>query len=175
MSLAAAYIVATSGERDPHEFVPEEWRRARAIPVYAAVRSLGRQGLAELIERNCRQARRFAEALRAAGYAPEESLRALPEVDLCFKKLLSQVTKSLFISIKEEKQLDRAVQILCFWLNAFRSVSKTSLLFDSGILPTIDRLIRIVSEDNLCTRYSKTFDMASGCCGRALVSQRLHS
>jgi glutamate/tyrosine decarboxylase-like PLP-dependent enzyme len=46
MSLAAAYIVATSSERDPHEFVPEESRRARAIPVYAALRSLGRRGLA---------------------------------------------------------------------------------------------------------------------------------
>lgn len=68
MSLAAAYIVATSGERDPHEFVPEESRRARAVPVYAALRSIGRRGFAELIERNCRQARRFAEGLRAAGY-----------------------------------------------------------------------------------------------------------
>jgi glutamate/tyrosine decarboxylase-like PLP-dependent enzyme len=68
MSLAAAYIVATSTERDPHEFVPEESRRARAIPVYAALRALGRRGFAEMIERNCRQARRFGEALRAAGF-----------------------------------------------------------------------------------------------------------
>lgn len=68
MSLAAAYIVATSTERDPHEFVPEESRRARAVPVYAALRSLGRRGLAELVERNCRQGRRFGEALRAAGF-----------------------------------------------------------------------------------------------------------
>ncbi|HEV2289976.1 MAG TPA: aminotransferase class V-fold PLP-dependent enzyme [Candidatus Acidoferrales bacterium] len=68
MSLAAAYIVATESERDPHEFVPEESRRARAVPVYAALRSLGREGYAELIERNCRQARRFADALRTAGY-----------------------------------------------------------------------------------------------------------
>jgi glutamate/tyrosine decarboxylase-like PLP-dependent enzyme len=67
MSMAAAYIPVMGSERDPHEFVPEESRRARAIPVYAALRSLGRQGLAELIERNCRQARRFADALRAAG------------------------------------------------------------------------------------------------------------
>lgn len=68
MSLAAAYIVATGSERDPHEFVPEESRRARAIPLYAALRSLGREGFAELVERNCRQARRVADALRAAGY-----------------------------------------------------------------------------------------------------------
>jgi len=68
MSLAAAYIQATGSERDPHEFVPEESRRARAVPVYAALRALGRRGLAELVQRNCRQARRFAEGLRAAGY-----------------------------------------------------------------------------------------------------------
>jgi glutamate/tyrosine decarboxylase-like PLP-dependent enzyme len=68
MSLAAAYIVATGTERDPHEFVPEESRRARAVPVYAAIRCLGRQGLAAMVERHCRQARRFADALRAAGH-----------------------------------------------------------------------------------------------------------
>ena len=68
MSLAAAYIVATGTERDPHEFVPEESRRARAVPVYAAIRSLGRQGLAEMVDRHCRQARRFADALRAVGH-----------------------------------------------------------------------------------------------------------
>lgn len=68
MSLTAAYIVATSTERDPHEFVPEESRRARAVPVYAALRSLGRRGLAEMIERNCRQARRVGSALRVAGF-----------------------------------------------------------------------------------------------------------
>lgn len=68
MSLAAAYIVANSTERDAHEFVPEESRRARAVPVYAALRSLGRRGVAEMVERNCRQARRFGEALRGAGF-----------------------------------------------------------------------------------------------------------
>jgi glutamate/tyrosine decarboxylase-like PLP-dependent enzyme len=68
MSLDAPYIVASGIERDPHEFVPEESRRARAIPVYAAVRSLGRRGFTEMIERNCRQARRFGDALRAAGF-----------------------------------------------------------------------------------------------------------
>ena len=68
MSLQAAYIIGSSEERDPHEFVPEESRRARAVPVYAALRSLGRSGLAGLIERCCRHARRFAEGLKAAGF-----------------------------------------------------------------------------------------------------------
>lgn len=67
MTLEAAYIVGSSGERDPHEFVPDESRRARAVPVYAALRSLGRAGLADMVERCCRLARRFADGLRSAG------------------------------------------------------------------------------------------------------------
>ncbi len=63
MSLAAAYIQATDVERDPHEFTPEESRRGRAVPVYAALRSLGSDGVGELIERNCRLAARMAANL----------------------------------------------------------------------------------------------------------------
>lgn len=47
---------------------PELSRRARSVEVWAALRSLGRQGVSELIERNCRQARRFAKGLGAAGF-----------------------------------------------------------------------------------------------------------
>jgi glutamate/tyrosine decarboxylase-like PLP-dependent enzyme len=63
MSLAAAYIQATDVERDPHEFTPEESRRGRAVPVYAALRTLGTDGLGDLIERNCRFAARMAAKL----------------------------------------------------------------------------------------------------------------
>ena len=67
MAASAAYLV--EGEsRDPHLFGPEMSRRARAIEVWAALASLGRRGVADLIERNCRQARRFAEGLSAAGW-----------------------------------------------------------------------------------------------------------
>ncbi len=68
MSLQAAYIVESRDERDPHEFVPEESRRARAVPLYAALRTLGRNGLAQLVERHCTHARRFADGLALAGY-----------------------------------------------------------------------------------------------------------
>jgi glutamate/tyrosine decarboxylase-like PLP-dependent enzyme len=68
MTLAAAYIQESPQERDPREYVPEESRRARAVPVYAALRTLGRSGLAELVERCCRHARRFAEGLSDGGY-----------------------------------------------------------------------------------------------------------
>jgi glutamate/tyrosine decarboxylase-like PLP-dependent enzyme len=67
MSASAAYL--TEGEtRDPHRFVPEMSRRARAVEVWAALRSLGRRGLAEVIERNCAYAARFASELRKAGH-----------------------------------------------------------------------------------------------------------
>ncbi|HEX7063308.1 MAG TPA: pyridoxal-dependent decarboxylase [Woeseiaceae bacterium] len=68
MTLAAAYLQESPRERDPREYVPEESRRARAVPVYAALRSLGRAGLRELVERCCRHARRFAAGLSAAGH-----------------------------------------------------------------------------------------------------------
>jgi len=55
--------VADPGQRDNTNYVPESSRRARAVPVYAAIRSLGRRGIAEMIERNCAQARRMAKRL----------------------------------------------------------------------------------------------------------------
>jgi glutamate/tyrosine decarboxylase-like PLP-dependent enzyme len=54
--------------REPSHYTPELSRRARGVEVWAALRSLGRSGLADLIERNCGYARRFAEGLRKAGY-----------------------------------------------------------------------------------------------------------
>ena len=63
MSLAGPYLVADPGQRDNTNYVPESSRRARAVPVYAAIRSLGRVGVAEMIERNCAQARRMAKQL----------------------------------------------------------------------------------------------------------------
>jgi glutamate/tyrosine decarboxylase-like PLP-dependent enzyme len=64
MNLAGPYLVADPGQRDSTNYVPESSRRARAVPIYAAIRSLGRAGVAEMIERNCAQARRMAERLR---------------------------------------------------------------------------------------------------------------
>ena len=67
MTLGAAYYVETAGgERDNYNWVPESSRRARGFPVYAALQSLGRTGLAEMIARCCALARRMADRLRAA-------------------------------------------------------------------------------------------------------------
>ena len=67
MTFNAAYL-QTTGRREPWQFTPEASRRARGVEVWAALRSLGRKGLAEMIERNCRQAACFADGLRAAGF-----------------------------------------------------------------------------------------------------------
>ena len=63
----AAYIVYGAAERDPFRWVPEYSRRARGFATYAALRSLGREGVSEMVERCCRLATRMADGLRAAG------------------------------------------------------------------------------------------------------------
>ena len=66
MSGDAAYL--QRGTRDPGFLTPGMSTRARGIEVWAALAALGRSGVADLVERTCRHAARFAEGLRAAGY-----------------------------------------------------------------------------------------------------------
>lgn len=64
MTLSAAYYVSSlDAVRENHQWVPEASRRARCFAIYAALRSLGRDGLAEIVERCCALARRLAERL----------------------------------------------------------------------------------------------------------------
>ena len=66
MTLGAEYYIETDGgERDNYNWAPESSRRARGFAVLAALRSLGRSGLVDLVERDCAHARRFAERLAA--------------------------------------------------------------------------------------------------------------
>ena len=68
MSFSAAYLLMQGQEREPGQYTPEMSRRARGIEVWAALLALGRSGLADLIERSCEHAERFAAGLSAAGY-----------------------------------------------------------------------------------------------------------
>ncbi|GAA3384830.1 pyridoxal phosphate-dependent decarboxylase family protein [Cryptosporangium minutisporangium] len=76
MRLAADYLVR-DGERHGSDWTPESSRRARAFAVYAALRSLGRLGVAQLVERSCAQARQIAETLAA-----DDDVEVLNEVTL---------------------------------------------------------------------------------------------
>ena len=96
MSVNAAYLLKG---RDPEPFdsTPESSRRMRSVDIWAALRSLGRRGLADMIEKNCRQADRFAQGLRGAGF------EILNEV------VLNQVLVS-FGSAEETNRVIEAIQ-----------------------------------------------------------------
>jgi glutamate/tyrosine decarboxylase-like PLP-dependent enzyme len=96
MAITAEYLPTQHEQRNPGDFTPELSRRARGVEVWAALRTLGRAGVAEMIERNCAQARRFAAGLAAAGFeilndvvlnqvlvsfgAPEETRRVIEAI-----------------------------------------------------------------------------------------------
>ena len=78
MDVTAAYLTtAKDDQRSNRAWVPDFSRRARGFAVYAALRSLGRSGIAELVERSCACARRFAEVLGA-----QDGIEILNEVVL---------------------------------------------------------------------------------------------
>ncbi len=68
MSITADYLITESESRNPADYTPELSRRARGVDVWAALRTMGRNGIAELIERCCRHAKRFGAELSAAGF-----------------------------------------------------------------------------------------------------------
>ena len=92
MSIDAPYLVLAE-QREPAHYTPEFSRRARGVELWAGLRSLGRTGMAQIVERTSSHARRFAAGLKAAGYqilndvvinqvlvsfgSPEETLRTI--------------------------------------------------------------------------------------------------
>ncbi len=95
MTTTAAYLIQTGGrERDAVDWCPEFSRRARGIPVYAALRALGRDGIADLVDRCCAHARQFATLLAA-----ESGLRILNDV----------VLNQLLVRFGDDDALTRAV------------------------------------------------------------------
>ncbi len=66
MGMRAAYL-ARGGRREPSDYTPELSRRARGVELWAGLRSLGREGMAAIVERTCAHARHFAAGLREAG------------------------------------------------------------------------------------------------------------
>jgi len=96
MSVSAAYLQPGT-RREPNQQTPEASRRARGIELWAGLKSLGRSGLANLVERTCAHARRFAEGLSKAGY------EILNEV------VINQVLVS-FGSVEKTQEVMRRIQ-----------------------------------------------------------------
>jgi glutamate/tyrosine decarboxylase-like PLP-dependent enzyme len=98
MTVSASYLIQDEGQRvvrDQVDWVPEFSRRARGFAVYAALRSLGRSGLAKLVERTCECAQRFAEGIVT-----------LPGVDLLNEVVLNQV----LFRFETDEQTDEALR-----------------------------------------------------------------
>ena len=83
LGATASYLPVTA-DREPSDFTIEMSRRARAVPVYAALRSLGRRGLAEMIERCCAYARLLADAMVATPGAEVLNVVVLNQVLIRF-------------------------------------------------------------------------------------------
>jgi glutamate/tyrosine decarboxylase-like PLP-dependent enzyme len=97
MTVQAAYLIQDEGERlvrDQVDWVPEFSRRARGFAVYAGLRSLGRAGLVELVERCCAQARRFAD-----------QIAELPGVRVINEVVLNQV----LFRLEDDERTDAAL------------------------------------------------------------------
>jgi len=99
MAITAEYLPTTSPWRNPSDYTPELSRRARGVPIWAALRCLGRSGIADLIERTCRHARRFAEGLAAAGFEILNEI-ALNQVMVAFGD--AERTQRVIAALQEE-------------------------------------------------------------------------
>ena len=84
MTLGAPDYFITDAAGDPSDTVPESSRRARAIPVWAVLRALGRQGVADLVDGFCRHARTFADGIRAIEGATVENDVVFSQVSASF-------------------------------------------------------------------------------------------
>lgn len=100
MTVKASYLVQTEGtERDAVDWGPEFSRRGRGFPVYAALRAMGRSGVAEMIDSNCALARRMAERL-----SREDGVEILADV------VLNQVLVRFGKSDEATREVIRLVQ-----------------------------------------------------------------
>jgi glutamate/tyrosine decarboxylase-like PLP-dependent enzyme len=141
MSVTAAYLPAEE-QREPSHYTPELSRRARGVDVWAALRSLGRAGIADLVERCCRHATRFGEELSAAGF------------DILNEVIINQVLVS-FGDAETTRRVVQAVQDdgTC-WAGITVWQGKTAMRIsvsswettDDDVTRSLDAIIRIAND-----------------------------
>jgi len=93
MSINGEYL-DQSGDRVPYQYTPELSRRARAIDIWAVLRTIGRQGVDDLITKTCRHAQHIADRIRAAGF------EILNEVE----------TNQVLVSFGSDEETNRVIQ-----------------------------------------------------------------
>jgi len=94
----AAYLTASTHTRDNVDWVPEHSRRARGFPVYAAIRSLGRDGIRDIVERCCDHAQAFAVGIRELG---AEVLNDVVLNQVLFRFATDDETNTILASVQQ--------------------------------------------------------------------------
>ena len=95
---ASYYVRDPDAVREPLDWTPDHSRRARALPVYAAIRQLGRTGVSELVEASCAHARRFAE--RVADLAGCEVLNQVVLNQVLFRFADDEATNAALAAVQ---------------------------------------------------------------------------
>ncbi|MET0281583.1 MAG: aminotransferase class V-fold PLP-dependent enzyme [Steroidobacteraceae bacterium] len=125
MAVTADYLPSGT-QRNPSDYTPELSRRARGVDVWAALASLGRSGVAELVERCCRHAARFAAGLAAAGY------EVLNEV------VLNQVLVSFGSDARTRQVIERLQQDGTCWCGVTVWQARTAMRISVSSWATTD-------------------------------------
>ncbi len=99
MAIQADYLPRSAGDANPMDRTIESSRRPRGVDAWAALRALGRRGLAELVERHCRLATRFADGFAAAGFRVLNDV-VLNQVLVTFGD--SETTRRVIAAVQEE-------------------------------------------------------------------------
>lgn len=106
-SVHTSYLIATdAGPGDPFEKVPEMSRRARGIPVWAALRQLGRSGVISMVER-----------LAANASALAEGLAAIPGVEVLNDVVFTQVSVSFGSDDRTHRVTQRLMAEGAVWMS----------------------------------------------------------
>ena len=144
MAVAAEYLPTDSQQRNPSDYTPELSRRARGIEIWAALKTLGRSGVEELVARHCRQALRFAEGLSAAGFQILNEV-VLNQVVVAFGS--TERTARVITAIQEEGTCWAGITI---WQG--RTAMRISVISwattDADVERSIDAIIRVANSVN---------------------------
>jgi glutamate/tyrosine decarboxylase-like PLP-dependent enzyme len=109
MGTRAAYLVHAAGAADPFDTVPELSRRARGVPVWAALRSLGRRGVGDLVD-----------GLVDSAAAIADGIAALPGAEICHDVVFTQVCVSFGSDERTRAVTERLLAAGTAWMSGSR-------------------------------------------------------
>ena len=131
MAITADYLITDTEHRNPSDYTPELSRRGRGIDVWAALRSMGRSGVAELVSRCCRHATRFAAGFTDAGF------------DVLNDVVLNQVLVSFGDDVTTRRVIDEIQREGTCWCGATVWQGKTAMRISISSWATTENDVEI--------------------------------